>query len=457
MKTNALLIFILIFFSFGYINSTNAQIGNLRKAKREVSKQIKKDKETNNSTNEVQKEDEIKEEPAKPEGKTIYVSPAGSNRNEGTKDAPYKNLDKAIKEASDYDKIFVAEGVYSGTFDVGFFEITNPMEIYGSYNEDFSKRDPFSTPSIIRTKPNSSSGKQTLIYIRETKDVVIDGFLIDMGEHNNYDSKAPEGVETGYLTLTNTGGTPQRSAIRIVGNNVTIRNNTFVNISYGGVSVAQRQNIEGKIHIDNNLFVNIAHSGIDCGVLTSPRQDAKDIEISNNTFTFTYGTTFLNENLGCAIWLKPNANYNIHHNVFAYASDAAIRFLDYEGAVLDLQYNMFVNNRQNDVHTSIHNKRVFITVEQFEDVDFVRSIEGNKRLVQKLPLNEAYLGEFINMAAEVAMEYDPDSDWNQIRSILGLPQQASGTATISFFANKYPWKESLKLFGAVEGFGAQKE
>jgi len=75
-------------------------------------------------------------------------------------------------------------------------------------------------------------------------------------------------------------------------------------------------------------------------------------------------------------------------------------------------------------------------------------------LVQKLPLNQAYLGEFVNMAADVAMEFDPKSDWNQVRSILGLPQQASGKATISFFANRYPCQETYKLFGAVEGFGA---
>jgi hypothetical protein len=76
-------------------------------------------------------------------------------------------------------------------------------------------------------------------------------------------------------------------------------------------------------------------------------------------------------------------------------------------------------------------------------------------MTQKLPLNKAYTSEFINMAAEVSMEYDPSTDWNQVRSILGLPQQASGTATISFFANKYPWKESSKLFGAISEFGAQ--
>lgn len=455
--TNTFLAAIIV---LGTTTSINAQIGNLKNIKKEVEKKA--------TTNEKKTETTQTKESSKPAttsnadsekvkttGKTIYVATTGSAKNAGTIDSPYSQIEKAINEAGDYDKILVAEGVYYGAFEVGYFEIKKPVEIYGSYNADFTKRDPIATPTIIRTKPKSGSGKQTIIYIQETHDVVIDGLTIDMGEQNNYDKNAPDGLETGYLTLTNTGGTPQRSAIRIVGNNVTIRNNTFVNISYCGVSIGQRMNMPGKIHIDNNLFVNVAHSGIDCGVLTSPNQETKEIEISNNTFAFTYGTTFLNDNLGCAIWLKPNAKYNIHHNIFSYASDAAIRFLDYKGATLNLDNNLFVNNRGNDVHTSIQNKRVYITVEEFDEVDFVQSLEGNKRLVQKLPLNQAYLREFFNMAADVAMQYDPKSDWNQVRSILGLPQQASGKATISFFANRYPWNESFKLFGAVNIYGAQ--
>jgi hypothetical protein len=460
MKTKlSSILFVSVFLIFGNAFNTTAQVGNLKSIKKEIDKKVPT-KDTKQETSKPDANQKSAEETSmkplpKPEGKIVYVATTGSAKNAGTKESPFSQIEKAIEMANEYDKVYVAEGVYSGAFDVGYFEIKKPIEIYGSFNTDFTRRDPIATPTIIRTKPKSGSGKLTIIYIQETQDVVIDGLTIDMGDQNSYNQNAPEGVETGYLNLTNTGGTPQRSAIRIVGNNVTIRNNTFVNISYCGVSIGQRMNMPGKILIDNNLFVNVAHSGIDCGVLTSPRQDTKEIEISNNTFAFTYGTTFLNDNLGCAIWLKPNAKYNIHHNIFAYASDAAIRFLDYNGATLNLDHNIFVNNRMNDVHTSIHNKRVYITVEEFDEVDFVSSLEGNKRLVQKLPLNDAYLGEFFNMAADVAMEYDPNSDWNQVRSILGLPQQATGKATISFFANRYPWKESHKLFGGVSGTGAQ--
>jgi len=463
MKRNvlhSLLLAVIIVFGTSII--ANAQIGKLKNVKKEVTKSVNtvpvKEEKTETKAEEPKQEtkSETATEPAATSsGKVIYVAKTGKNSNPGTKEAPIKNLDKAIQVAEDFDKIYVQEGVYSGTFDVGYFEITKPLELYGGYNADFTKRDPVNTPSIIQTiKDKATSSKQSIIMISETHDVVIDGFVIDMGEHNNYDNKAPQGVETGYLTLTNTGGTPKRSAIKVVGNNIKIQNNTFVNISYGGIFIMQRMNLDGKILVDNNVFVNCSQAGIECNPLRGPGQ-VREIEISNNTFAFTYGTTFLNDNLGCSVWLKGNANYNIHHNIFSYASDAALRYLDVTEATLKLDYNLFMNNRKNDIHTSIYNKRVFISVEEFEDVDFVSSLVGNKRMTEKLPLNAPYTSEFINMAAEVSMEYDPNTDWNQVRSILGLPQQASGKATISFFANKYPWKESLKLFGAVNEFGAQ--
>ncbi len=468
MKNRNIILLIACILCFSFIqNQTYSQnISNLKKfSKKNVKNKINtvKNGESTTFENEVKKDETTvktggknDEKTVKPTGKIIYVTKTGSNKNPGTKDSPLKNLDKAIKTAEPYDKIYVAEGVYSGTFEVGYFEITKPVELYGGFNADFSKRDPLTTPTVIQTiKNKASSGVQSIFYIKETNSVVIDGFIIDMSKHNNYSNKIPEGLETGYLTLTNQGGTPKRSAIKIAGNDCIIRNNVFSNISYGGIFVMQRMNMKGKILIDNNVFVNCSQTGIEGSVLTSPNQDYKDIEISNNTFSFIFGTNFSNDNLGCAVWIKEKANFNIHHNIFAFASESAIRYLNTDKVTLKLDHNLFMNNRKNDIQTSISNKRVFISVEEFEDADFVESLEGNKRITKKLPLNPDYTREFINMASEISMQYDPNTDWNQVRSILGLPTQASGTVRISFYANKYPWEESKKLFGAVSEFGAQ--
>lgn len=45
---------------------------------------------------------------------------------------------------------------------------------------------------------------------------------------------------------------------------------------------------------------------------------------------------------------------------------------------------------------------------------------------------------------------------NQWRSMPGMNIQGTMTSGVTMFANKYPWKEALSLFGNVSGFGAQQ-
>lgn len=68
----------------------------------------------------------------------IYVSKAnGKNSNPGSKDAPLKNIDRAVEQAQPGDKIYVAEGNYYGVRNKGYIEIKKPVEIYGGYSNDF--------------------------------------------------------------------------------------------------------------------------------------------------------------------------------------------------------------------------------------------------------------------------------------------------------------------------------
>ena len=53
-----------------------------------------------------------------------YVSKeTGKNGNAGTKDAPFKNIEKAAEKVAAGDKIYVAEGNYYGVRDKGFIMI----------------------------------------------------------------------------------------------------------------------------------------------------------------------------------------------------------------------------------------------------------------------------------------------------------------------------------------------
>ena len=64
--------------------------------------------------------------------KDIFVSlSTGKNGNAGTKEAPYKNLWKAIAVAKDNDVIHIAEGIYPGRMKCGWFKMEKPVSIFG--------------------------------------------------------------------------------------------------------------------------------------------------------------------------------------------------------------------------------------------------------------------------------------------------------------------------------------
>jgi hypothetical protein len=44
---------------------------------------------------------------------------------------------------------------------------------------------------------------------------------------------------------------------------------------------------------------------------------------------------------------------------------------------------------------------------------------------------------------------------NALRQAVGLPQQGTIVSKVDMFGNRYPLEDALKLFGAIDGKGAQ--
>jgi hypothetical protein len=440
------------FFFFNITTSINAQVGKLKNA---AKSKIEKSEKTQSSTQSEKKETPASSEKPVVRGKIIYVSiENGNNRNEGTKEAPMKNIDKAIDKATAGDKIYVAAGTYSGTFDVCAFTIDKPLSLYGSFSNDFLARDILKYTTIIQATPESHKTEHQFFKIERKAEgpVVIDGFLMDMGEQQEYGNEKPEGILSGYMQLTNQGGTPQRMGVYIMGNDRVISNNIFVNMSKGGIGIMQNNKAEGKIEVVNNVFVACAMSGIECAALPG---SPKDIEVHHNTIVFTFGDNFVNETGGEGIQTREDANFNYHHNLIAYSSGPGIRHWNKVNKA-KIDNNLFWGNRKNALTTKLPNgKLLHLSPDQFEDVDHLESASGNISKEPGLPVDAAYLDNFFTMAAEIMTEYNPDSEMNQIREVLGQNKQATSTIDVQFFANKYPFKETLKLFGAVKGYGAQ--
>ncbi|MCL1888748.1 MAG: DUF1565 domain-containing protein, partial [Kiritimatiellaeota bacterium] len=136
----------------------------------------------------------------------LYVSQStGNNRNDGSKDAPLKNIQKAIDIAKDGDTIRVAEGNYFGILDSGNIIVSKPVTILGGYSPDFATRDVLKHRTMIQPDPksNATAGTPmgTLSINVKTKDaeVVIDGLIFDRGNSIAYNAAGegkPEGVES---------------------------------------------------------------------------------------------------------------------------------------------------------------------------------------------------------------------------------------------------------------------
>jgi len=224
-------------------------------------------------------------------GETIHVSVStGKNKNAGTKEAPMKNLDKAIKKAKAGDTLLVAEGTYSGTFKIGYIEIKTPIKMYGGYSTDFSERDVIKHPTLFQ--PDNKTGakaRKALIKLSGNLDgMVVDGFIIDMGMRNSYDPKEgkPEGVETGMLLppkkARGDNVTVTEQCLYLAsgnkGGNITISNNVFLN---GAKFAIQGGMPKGNISITNNIFVSNRMASIE--IWGTSAKDVPAAEIAYNT------------------------------------------------------------------------------------------------------------------------------------------------------------------------------
>ncbi|HPI69819.1 MAG TPA: DUF1565 domain-containing protein, partial [Tenuifilaceae bacterium] len=89
-------------------------------------------------------------------GKDVYVSVnTGSNRNDGSKEKPYKDLQKAVDESPEGAIIHVAQGNYLGKLDAGYITIKKYVSIVGGYTDDFSQRDPLKYRTTIQPGPDA--------------------------------------------------------------------------------------------------------------------------------------------------------------------------------------------------------------------------------------------------------------------------------------------------------------
>lgn len=399
-------------------------------------------------------------------GKVIYViGKGGKNKNPGTKDKPMKNIDKAMAKADSGDTIVVAEGRYKGTFGVGYWEMTKAVSLYGGFSRDFSARNPAKHLTILQPGPDrfSKAPKKHLLFSTNNFEpkhpIVVDGFVFDQGQMNPYESTKgkPEGVETGMMKVGAGSGNPNATCVSLFGADLTVTNNLFVNCTnnavqlkvggFGGIGL----NGKGRALVANNVIVASRMSGIE---VYGTEDNAGQADIHHNTIVFTWSRVKDLASLGYGVEILTKVNFNIHHNLIALNIGPGVNNQRFNPHI-KLDHNVFFGNKKKDFwFNPSSNTDIRINADEFEDLE-LDSVEGNQNKHIKLPLDKAYTDGVIAASYSEKTDYNPDSQANQIREILGLNKRGKIKSAVTMFANRYPWKEALKLWGAVKGVGAQ--
>lgn len=414
--------------------------------------------------------------PAANSGNILYVSKAnGSNKNDGSKGLPLKNLDKAIELSKPGGTIYIAGGIESGTLNIGFIESDKAVKIFGSWDENFEKQDIVAHPTCIQPDNESarSNRKALMKFTRDVAGTVIDNLVFDGGQRNAYHVKEGivEGIEGGRL-LPDTERPPvgfptiYEPLLQFVsattGGDVTVQNCVFVN---GASFALQAGHRSGKFSVINNVFVGNRMAAVEiygtCSSTGGPNTLSLcgDVEIAYNTILFSWSRTKDFQDMGYGVRVMTKCNYNIHHNIIGGSILAAVdhtRFNKDEWVHID--NNIFFVNKDKDVHYSpSSNTRLRIDAVDLGDME-IASATGNKNYIPgELKVNKDYLEGYLNARYSEQTDFDRNSPSNQWRSALGMNMQGTMSSSVTMFCNRYPWRDAMNLFGNVQGCGAQSK
>ena len=416
-------------------------------------------------------------------GADWYVSlNQGKNKNDGSRNAPFKNLWKALEVAETGDVIHLAQGNYPGRLKCGWFTMTKPVSLIGGYSDDFAARDPLKYRTLFQPanedndKKGPASGLLCLDFDKTMAapkgfSIVIDGLIFDDGFASSYHKVKGklEGLDTGMWLPGPAKGVGDKfpsadrcslysvTAGRAEGD-ITIRNCTFVNGSNMGVNLNW---YKGHVRMINNVFCN--NRMIAAQVHCSAATPSVTWEFARNTVVYTWSRQNDLADMGFALRVNTGVEANIHDNIIGL--NVMSGFDDCMGDArtkkIRLDNNVFFLNRESDVQVTVSPSIAKVRVDGFEDLEGyggIESVEGNTALEDPAVfvghLDPRYLEAFLAIKLTPAMQFDEEQS-EAIGEAFGLPDDLPKTSEM--YANRYPWEYALKLFGVMPGKGAQKE
>lgn len=415
-------------------------------------------------------------------GKVYYVSlERGSARAEGTKDAPMRDVQKAIDKAANGDVIRIAQGNYLGNLDRGWIEMKGKyVSLEGGWKDDFSERNPIKY--ITRIQPSVEQRGtigQGLLMIEATSDrnsrIIIDGLFFDLGLVHEY-AKAdptderfgcPEGCETGRIMPV---GNPPNKTTRLIGGKVAgklvIRNCMFLNASFNAIIMT---NMGGDWEIYNNVFVSNLYASceINGGLNQNTGAHQSTVDFHHNTVLFSWPTTKEMESMGYGYRFKNGADHNVHHNIFGCNNYGALdggwddsNLPADKRKICSAYDNLFFMNRGDLVMAgNSGGKWLYVPGKRFDEVEMLTKYENNRELPGtskfKDVIDQPYLKGYASLEIITTESYDANSAANLYREAHGLNKQGTMITRVSMFGNRYNFDKAVQLFGAEPGYGAQ--
>jgi hypothetical protein len=219
---------------------------------------------------------------------------------------------------------------------------------------------------------------------------------------------------------------------------------------------------EGDITINNCIFINQRMSTVD---ISGGSTESK-VTFTNNTVLFSWARLRDMGDMGYGFRYGTGTNSYVTHNIIGCSTFSGIDRTRVNSdknreskRITTAEYNVFFLNKQGDLTIPGGGMYMRIPADQFEDVMELAEVKGNKILTDpsafKGKLNQAYLNGFLSASYKETADLDRNSPANQFRAAMGMNVQGTIQSSASMYANRYPWKEALLMFGAMQGVGAQ--
>ena len=409
-------------------------------------------------------------------GRDWYVSSENGRGQQGTKEKPARDLGNIIHHLKPNDRIHIAGGTYLSKGGRGSDEINVPVKIYGGYDEIFSKRDPWGETKTILTGTNEYK-KLTAprLYIRTDQqresngqkstggEIVIDGIIVDNGPRNRYHKEKGLAIRRQASPNSGHNPSPESGGIVIVGSkftNVMVQNCAVMNTAptEGALSVRIFQGAKGIIN--NNMCINNTGYGIHLrsGYTGSKPDLVPSFQVTHNTSLFNWKHDAVASYGGDALAIDKYLTTTIEKNVFGFGHMGGIYN---KGSKILLSDNIFTGNSKYDYKEVNDMMNVEYILDESTMIDF--NSDGNTAELINIPVGKRWsviYGSKVELTRESvdASVHASNSGANQLRSMLGLNVQASGTnLDAEIFLPKIEVEEALPA-GSLPwaGKGSQK-